>query len=164
MRFVLLAVLALVSCRDDAACKLAADRALAAFPTDVHRAADQLSQAKEHCREEPRYKHAAALVDRTIAARKAETEARTAELKKAWFAAETFVENNLKAPGSAKFSDGTANIGNHVRDLGGGRYAVSGWVDSENAFGALLRADFVVYVRRDGTDWVLDEPVKLVQR
>jgi hypothetical protein len=52
-----------------------------------------------------------------------------------------FVSMRLRAPGSAKFPSLTAD-GVSAVDLGGGRYSVSAYVDSQNGFGALLRMTF----------------------
>jgi hypothetical protein len=49
---------------------------------------------------------------------------------------ETFVKWQLKAPATARFSEET------TVKLGSGEYATSGAVDSQNAFGALLRSHF----------------------
>jgi hypothetical protein len=46
---------------------------------------------------------------------------------------EHLVSSNLKSPSTAKFSDGFS---------GDGPWIVSGYVDSENGFGAMLRSDF----------------------
>jgi hypothetical protein len=37
---------------------------------------------------------------------------------------------------------------NNVTKIGDGRYRVHGWVDSQNSFGATLRADFAMVVER----------------
>lgn len=59
----------------------------------------------------------------------------------AWVCAQDIVENNLKAPSTAKFCkypDAT------VTYLGGADYMIFGWVDAENGYGAKLRTNFVV--------------------
>jgi hypothetical protein len=62
------------------------------------------------------------------------------------------VTERLKAPATARFS---ARDPNHeARD--GSRYLFTGTVDSENGFGALLRADWGCDVRWTGSDFVAD--------
>lgn len=59
----------------------------------------------------------------------------------AFYCATLIVEDYLKAPSTAKFcklSDAT------VTHLGKGEYMVTGWVDAENSYGAMIRSDFVV--------------------
>lgn len=59
----------------------------------------------------------------------------------AFYCAMLIVEDYLKAPSTAKFcklSDAT------VTHLGNGEYMVTGWVDAENSYGAMIRSDFVV--------------------
>jgi hypothetical protein len=53
----------------------------------------------------------------------------------------------LKAPSTADFSDESVS--------GSGPWKITGSVDSENSFGAMLRApwSFKVEVRRDGYYW-----------
>lgn len=82
----------------------------------------------------------------------------------AWFAAEEFVLRAIKAPKTAEFEDGWREPATHIKDTGQGSYIVTGYVDSENSFGAKLRADFVVNVKRNGDGWLLEKPIQLVQR
>jgi hypothetical protein len=64
---------------------------------------------------------------------------------------ERFVKDRLKSPGSADFSEE-----NDVTEAGGS-WTVSGVVDSQNSFGALLRNQFscTVKPRPDGKTWDL---------
>lgn len=64
-------------------------------------------------------------------------------------AAQAIVQKNLRAPGSAKFGSDEAT------KLAECRYKFSGYVDSQNSFGALLRTSFSVTVERDpqGDAW-----------
>lgn len=55
---------------------------------------------------------------------------------------EDAVKNRLKAPSTAKFDNENAS--------GSGTWTVSGTVDSENSFGAMLRANFQCTVIVDG--------------
>lgn len=67
-----------------------------------------------------------------------------------------FVSQRLRAPGSAKFPSLTAS-GVTAVDLGGGRYSVNAYVDSQNGFGALLRMTFACEV-----NWQSGQSYKLV--
>jgi hypothetical protein len=67
---------------------------------------------------------------------------------------EQFVERRLKAPSTAKFS--------HVWDTtmtgsGDGPYRVSGFVDAQNSFGAMLRNHYVCTAQRSSSSdtWTL---------
>ena len=59
--------------------------------------------------------------------------------------AHQFVTEKLRSPRSAKFDSGDCE--KTVTDLGEGKYEVKGWVDAQNAFGALLRSDFACVVQ-----------------
>lgn len=59
----------------------------------------------------------------------------------AWSCAQNIVESYLKSPSTADFCSYTEAT---VKDLGNGEYMVTGWVDSENDFGATVRSNFVV--------------------
>ena len=60
-----------------------------------------------------------------------------------------FIPDRLKAPATAKFSSVTVSGA-------AGSYTVAGAVDSQNAFGALVRASFTCSVHLDGDQWILD--------
>lgn len=60
-----------------------------------------------------------------------------------------FVPKRLKAPATAEYS------GVQVTEAGG-VYTVTGSVDSENAFGAKVRARWTCAVRSAGESWVLN--------
>lgn len=55
--------------------------------------------------------------------------------------ARDFVKRNLKAPSTAE--SGTTN-GTRVNSLGNNQYEVSGYIDAQNSFGAMLRNNFYV--------------------
>ena len=59
----------------------------------------------------------------------------------AWSCAQNIVEGYLKAPSTAKFCKFYEATITH---LGNGEYMVTGWVDAENSFGAMLRSTFIV--------------------
>ena len=58
----------------------------------------------------------------------------------AW-CAEDIVKQFLKAPSTAEVCPMDDM---QIRHLGNGEYMVTGWVDAENSYGAMLRSDFVV--------------------
>lgn len=65
---------------------------------------------------------------------------------------EQFVEDRLKAPATADFSDTTAFA------TGGTSWTVEGAVDAENSFGAKIRNTYVCKVSYTGDDmWRLDD-------
>ncbi len=66
-----------------------------------------------------------------------------------------FVEKRLRAPASAKFPPSSEAA---TTDMGGGRFRVLSYVDSQNGFGALIRNNFDCSVRwTSGTSWSLDK-------
>jgi hypothetical protein len=87
----------------------------------------------------------------------------------AWSMAKTFVGRHLKSPSTASYG---SVFGSDYQDpkrcvtyLGEDRFEVKGWVDSQNGFGATVRADFALTIkdRRDGTWELIGEPI-FVQR
>lgn len=62
---------------------------------------------------------------------------------------EDFIPVRLKAPATADFS-GVTVVAN------GATYTVTGQVDSQNSFGAQVRATFSCVVRHSEDQWVLD--------
>lgn len=74
---------------------------------------------------------------------------------------EQLVKNNLKAPTTAKFSNQKFGYNEEYS-----RYIVSGSVDSQNSFGAMLRADFYAEYNQDLTIiyFVFDNQVLLDNR
>jgi hypothetical protein len=72
----------------------------------------------------------------------------------AYVYAEQFVRSRLKAPSTAKFCGfSEAN----VMTLAGNSYQVTGWVDAQNGFGAMLRTNFACKLHAAGTTWYLDD-------
>lgn len=68
-----------------------------------------------------------------------------------------FVEKRLRAPGSAKFS--SCHNPGAVQGLGEGKFRVTGYVDAQNAFGALIRNNYVCVLRHvggEGDKWQLE--------
>jgi hypothetical protein len=65
---------------------------------------------------------------------------------------EDFVEDRLKSPSSAEFS----GIFDTTISGSGDDYTVTGYVDAQNGFGAMLRSNYTCQVRDDGNDrWSL---------
>ena len=94
--------------------------------------------------------------------RKAEEKARQAEEKAleeapepehsavgAWVVCQQFLEGQLKSPASAKYPSGYPDYTTH---LGAGQYRVAAYVDSQNAFGAMIRTDFTCMVQHTQGD------------
>ncbi len=71
----------------------------------------------------------------------------------AYIAAQHFVDQRLKSPGSAKYP--IYNSG-YVTITLPGTYIVKSYVDSQNGFGALLRSDWTVKMHTDSKDFVAD--------
>lgn len=44
-----------------------------------------------------------------------------------------------------------------IKDLGGNRWSVAGYVDSQNSFGAMLRMNYTVTIRDEGQKWQLED-------
>ena len=72
----------------------------------------------------------------------------------AWVAIQFAVEEELVSPKSADFAFGGAQ--KHTKYLGGGRYRIQSYVDSENVFGGTIRTEFEGVVRKQGEGWVLE--------
>lgn len=66
---------------------------------------------------------------------------------------EQFIPDRLKAPATAKYSGVTVSMPN-ARSYGD-EYTVTGSVDSENSFSALVRSTFTCVVHSSGDQWVL---------
>jgi hypothetical protein len=79
--------------------------------------------------------------------------------------AKIYVKNSLKAPTTAKFQDefdfGVAPAkdrkGKTLKDV----WEVSGYVDAQNSFGAMLRNNWYVKLVKNGGKWI---PTKIVIR
>lgn len=69
--------------------------------------------------------------------------------------AEKFVRERLRSPSTAEFPPGTSQC---RTSHNGGVWTVRSYVDAQNAFGAMLRSDYVVVTRYNGNDnWSLVE-------
>ena len=88
----------------------------------------------------------------------------------AWTMAETFVAKLLKSPSTASFGSVFGEYQDPrecVRSLGKGIYQVTGWVDSQNGFGATVRTHFIVNVKDKGDaagTWSMIGKPTMVQR
>lgn len=69
----------------------------------------------------------------------------------AWVYGQMFVKKRLKSPSTASFPFGGAS--KHVTPLGGGRYQVDAYVDSQNGFGAMLRTHFHLVIKQVAGGW-----------
>lgn len=64
------------------------------------------------------------------------------------------VTSKLRAPATAQFASA---FGATITDLGKGTYVVVSYVDSQNVYGALLRAPFTCRITYDGKgSWALE--------
>lgn len=63
------------------------------------------------------------------------------------YACQAWVKDELKAPATAKFSGGGATGSD-------GDWTITGAVDAENSFGALIRTTWTCDARVEGDDWV----------
>lgn len=77
--------------------------------------------------------------------------AKETTLRSACRTAKKAVESKLKAPATAEFSACTTNVPNP------GVYIVAGHVDSQNAFGAKLRARWIVKLVDQGSKWLVED-------
>lgn len=71
----------------------------------------------------------------------------------AYTMAQEFVKDRLKSPGSAEFP---WHANSYVTALGNNRFRVKAYVDSQNVFGALIRTNFDLTLRREGERWMLE--------
>lgn len=62
---------------------------------------------------------------------------------------ERSVGEELKAPGTAEFGEASVDVGEN------GRYVVSGSVDAQNSFGAMIRTGYQCTVDDTGDSWEL---------
>ena len=67
----------------------------------------------------------------------------------AFYMSQQFVKDELKAPSTADFPSYNESF---VSDLGGGKFSVSAYVDSQNSFGAKLRNHYTCVLKSEGGD------------
>lgn len=86
----------------------------------------------------------------------------------AWVMAQTFVKRGLKSPGSANFGgifSEHQSTDEAVTKIDDKTYSVTGWVDSQNGFGALVRSNFSIkLVYHGGGRWEAIEGPEIVSR
>lgn len=86
----------------------------------------------------------------------------------AWTAAQEFVRQRLRSPGSATFGGvfggDFQNPENCVTVTGEKSFVAKGWVDSQNGFGALIRSTFTCKVRYEGNGKWVCEDLELEER
>jgi len=81
----------------------------------------------------------------------------------AWAWCKEIVEARyLKSPATAEWPGGgffpEYTYKDFVTDVGGGKYRIGAWVDSQNAFGAIIRTHFsCVMTNRGGGRWELSD-------
>lgn len=102
-------------------------------------------------------------------AKKAKTQAEEDGRLSALTMAQVFAKKGLRSPGTADFGSvfgGTYQGIETVERLGPDKYRVRGWVDSQNTFGATVRATFDVTLRGplENDNWRMLEGPNLVQR
>lgn len=78
----------------------------------------------------------------------------------AYYMSQTFVERQLKAPGTAEFPS-LRDEGVSVRSTGVCEFTVVAYVDAENSFGAKLRSSYVAVLQAptSGDTWTLKSVV-----
>ncbi len=93
------------------------------------------------------------------------------EKKDVWLTAQIFVKRYLKSPSTASFGGTYYDVEYQNpedcvqkmtgRNAGENEYVVAGWVDSQNSFGAVVRATFLVMLKHeaDGSWTLLEEPI-----
>lgn len=69
--------------------------------------------------------------------------------QQAYVISQNFVEQRLKAPSTAKFPLGVYEA---TKDSEG-NFVIKSYVDSQNAFGAMIRTTYLVTIKHKGGDW-----------
>ena len=87
-----------------------------------------------------------------IAARQQSAQANAAEQRRrsAFLAARRMIETQLKSPATADWSSYPATT---ITEGDGGQLVVSGWVDSQNSFGAQVRTRYILTLAPEGDSW-----------
>lgn len=67
----------------------------------------------------------------------------------AYIQAETFIKKKLKSPSTAEFP-GVFEKKDHIVSMGGSKYKISSWVDSQNSYGAMMRTNFSCVIEFEG--------------
>ena len=77
------------------------------------------------------------------------------DLKQGWFFATQYVRDHLKAPASAKFE--ALPPEGAIKNIGAHRWEMSGSVDSQNSFGALIRSSWKVTAEFRSGSWQISD-------
>lgn len=72
----------------------------------------------------------------------------------AYYTSKAVVQEMLKAPSTAKFSNPYTDSETGWSKVGDDEYRCWGYVDSQNSFGAMLRSTWITQVKRSGTGWL----------
>ena len=83
------------------------------------------------------------------------------ELGTCWALATESVKNSLKSPSTAEFPFSYNSSGVSITKTGD-IYTVKGWVDAQNSFGATIRNDFIVKMKKNGNKMIL-ESVNIIE-
>lgn len=95
--------------------------------------------------------------DKKEAADKQHYRARHGEVG-AFIAAKDYVSVRLKSPASAKFASSSDST---IVNQGDGKYLVRSFVDSQNAFGAMMRTNYICeMITSDGEKFIVTEFTK----
>jgi len=62
------------------------------------------------------------------------------------------VKDRLKSPSSAKFPGIFDGQKDHITKLGNQKYQIISYVDSQNSFGAMIRAQFIGVIKQISED------------
>lgn len=69
-----------------------------------------------------------------------------------------FVKARLRSPSTADFPGVFDGRGDHVKRVEGQTYMIVSWVDSQNAFGATIRTEFIGKITQyERGKWKLEE-------
>jgi hypothetical protein len=74
--------------------------------------------------------------------------------EEAFYTSETFLEDYLKAPSTAKFPIYSSSDVN-ISQIDSITYSVNSWVDAENSFGAMLRSRYFMKLRKVNGSWFM---------
>lgn len=88
------------------------------------------------------------------------TESEQSKEIEAFVASQSIVEDNLKAPSTAKFPYYTSD-GVSVTKLSTDKYRVTAFVDSENSFGAMIRTTYSITIIFTGKDTYRGENLQI---
>jgi hypothetical protein len=85
----------------------------------------------------------------------------------AWVVSQEFVKRTLKSPSTADFGGvfhDPQSAEECCKKRNDDTWRCSGWVDSQNGFGATVRTRFSVTVKSTNGDWTAEEGPTLIQQ